>query len=179
MKSSRLNPVSAKKLRAAEAKGQKIYSTLARKSPSRRRSGGKKRDGGERYRDAHGIAFDEVRLWLPDSVKDWPKVKTVKNAKVIDVARELFLEHCFGDCWLCGAYRMLEFHHAIGGARRSDELTCAVMLCHDCHAEVQSQRNRLQDIFHTKWVHDREHTSWVRLILLLGRWPEFDSLDAL
>ena len=128
------------------------------------------------FEDCHGVAFCEYRLWLPARVCDWPQVHVVKNSRVCDLMHRM----CYA-CFICGGpplvYRPLEAHHIIGGAHRSDELTNVAILCRFCHQSVQHAPRRLKDVLLAKWQCDREHTSWVRLAQLHGRFFAFNDLE--
>jgi len=67
-------------------------------------------------------------------------------------------------CWL-------EWHHAPGGARRSDERTAGIMLCRNCHADVATIG--FARLLWCKAKRDRENLDWVRLTIIYGSWlPE-------
>lgn len=105
-----------------------------------------------------------------------------RDAEVVELFRTL--HGYWGLCWVCGreTTHLPEVHHIASGGRKSDELTNLIYAggrfdC-GCHDRVQSGRgNLLREVLRAKWTHDRHTLSWFRLFLLLGRVPEFDSLD--
>lgn len=119
----------------------------------------------ERYRDCHGIAFDEYRMCLPDDVREWPQIKRVQDWEV-----EKKMHQWFGSCWNCGDgsfHLPLECHHIIGGTKgRSDELCNIAMLGQSCHANANTNKLPMGRVLFLKWEWDRLHTDWVRIALL-------------
>lgn len=127
----------------------------------------------ERYQDGKGVYFDELRLHLPAKVSDWPQVRRVESLKVRSHYRWLSML-----CPLCKRPGQLDPHHLTGGSKgRSDEHANLIGLCRKCHDEIQSAPAEYPRVWRAKWEHDRGHTDWVRLVLLLGRFPGFDTLD--
>lgn len=74
----------------------------------------------------------------------------------------------YEQCFLCGKYGPLEWHHVFGGANRknSDRFGLVVPLCHACHNEppdgVHFNREKMDDLrargqrtFETIWSHDK------------------------
>lgn len=128
----------------------------------------------ERYADCHGICFDEIRMHLPDRVSAWPQYAIVDSNSFL----ELYRWFC-RPCYLCRRYRQLEPHHLVGGSRgRSDDPCNLIAVCRECHNEVQSSVDDYQRCWRAKWEYDRDHCDWRSLVVLLGRWPNFDSLEA-
>jgi hypothetical protein len=130
---------------------------------------------GEQYLDALGVPFGEIRLHLPDRVADWPRVVRVHDPAIVKHYRQR------SRCDLCrdrGTYfNPIEAHHLTGGSRgRSDEACNLTSLCRRCHKAIQSLRGEFSRVWRAKWQHDPTGTDWVRLVLLLGRWPDFDTL---
>lgn len=125
------------------------------------------------YPDCHGIDIDEVRLWLPGRVADWPKVVRVDDRQVCK-----HMHQWFPVCWNCGRVDVVEAHHIFAGrSGRSDEYTNIAMLCgsnlwrgiEGCHAKANTDELPTSRILWLKWKFDRQHTSWVRLCVLAGR----------
>lgn len=127
----------------------------------------------ERYQDCHGLYFDQIRMALPDRVADWPHYELVEWKPFRD------LYHWFGrHCYLCRKVRELECHHLVGGSRgRSDDPCNLIAVCRECHREVQSTPDDYPRCWLAKWKWDRDHCDWRSLVLLLGRWPAFETLD--
>lgn len=130
----------------------------------------------ERYRDSKGIALDQVALWLPPRVSDWPAVKRVKDVVICAKMHEWFKE-----CWWCG-YRSgwntrIEAHHLAAGYSngRSDEYCNIAMLCSECHAKVKTPQLSQSRLLRLKWEYDRQHTDWVRLCLLARKFLYIDE----
>jgi 5-methylcytosine-specific restriction endonuclease McrA len=132
----------------------------------------------ERYKDSHGVYWDEVRTLLPASVSQWERVRPVLKSEACAIMHDLY-----GFCFLCSTDRSygfsgtLEAHHILGGSKKSDELCNLVILCRGCHAQVQSAPAELPRVLRAKWRHDRAHTDWRRLTLLNRSWWAFDSMD--
>lgn len=133
----------------------------------------------ERYKDSHGVYFDELRTLLPGSPSDWERVRPVLKSEACAIMHDLY-----GFCFLCATERSygsssgtLEAHHILGGSKKSDELCNLVLLCRGCHELVQSAPEQLPRVLRAKWKHDRAHCDWRRLTLLHRRWWDFDSLD--
>jgi len=166
-------------------------SPLARKTPlarsrkplKRTRKVSKRRRMREsmQYTTPKGVAFDEVRQHLPERVGDWPEIVRVLNKPQVvrDYLAEMQREH--RRCPLCPPHDrkpVTEVHHLTGGSRgRADERTNLLAVCPGCHREVQSQVKEYKRCWAAKWQQDAPNLDWVRLVLLLGRWPDFDSLD--
>jgi hypothetical protein len=136
-----------------------------------------------RFPDCHGICLDEVPMFLPPRVADWPRAVRVDDIRVLEVMHGLF--HA---CWNCGTARLLmpygyrlQAHHIAGGYTkgRSDEMCNIAMLCSQegCHPSVGGENAILpiQRVLYLKWKFDRIHTDWRRLSLLLNR--RIDHLD--
>jgi hypothetical protein len=138
----------------------------------------RKRPEIELYEDAHGVRFCEIRSHLPARVKDWPKLRTVKDHEVIRIHKMFYqgtaCPLCNGDYWACSR---AETHHLVCGAARSDEFCNLIELCSDCHAEVQSDPKQTARVWLAKWTVDKQHCDWRRLVWLSGKWPGFDSLE--
>ncbi len=124
----------------------------------------------EHYRDCRGLAFDDVRAYMQKHhgfrVADWQSIKTVDDSTIGQIAHQLW-----GFCWNteCNArqpWNKIEFHHIIGGARRSDELCNVCMLCTACHEIVKTDVLPQGRILFLKWREDRQHCDWERLSLL-------------
>jgi hypothetical protein len=129
----------------------------------------------ELYEDCHGVRFCEIRSHLPARVKDWPKLRIVRDSEVLRIFRMLVGG---GSCPLCKRnywqFCREEIHHICGGAARSDEFCNLLSVCSDCHAEIQSDVRQTARVWLAKWTVDRQHTNWVRLVRLAGKWPGFD-----
>lgn len=123
----------------------------------------------ERYADSRGLPFDEYRLWLPERVSEWPRVKPVMDYEPLSLMHGLFDD----ECWNCGSEagwgHNTEAHHIFGAARRSDELTNLAMLCRRCHENVNTPALPLGRILYLKWKADRWHLDWVRLATIAGK----------
>lgn len=119
------------------------------------------------YRDRWGLPFDEVRLWLPARVADWPTPPRVKVDRDGEMAR-FHAEFKGKQCWMCDDVGM-ELHHLAGGRHgRTHERFVFTWLCKTCH----ENRVRVVDLgrlLHAKWLHDRDGLDWVRLAIRLGR----------
>jgi len=126
----------------------------------------------ERYKDSHGVYWDEVRTLLPASVSQWERVRPVLKSEACSIMHDLY-----GFCFLCFHDVTLEAHHILGGSKKSDELCNLVILCRGCHQLVQSAPAALPRVLKAKWKHDRAHCDWRRLTLLNRSWWAFDSLD--
>lgn len=128
------------------------------------------------FTDGRGVDFRDVRRLhlLPERVRDWPRVSRVQFAGL----RALYRSP--GTCTICTkplSYGEAECHHLTGGTKgRSDERCNLIKLCRFCHDEVQSQRAAHQRVWLAKFQAEPWDCDWVRLILLFGRWPDFDSL---
>jgi hypothetical protein len=136
-----------------------------------------------RAKEAKTFFEDGFGVWLHE-VNDtnyprasWPKVRCVHDDGASWRLRDSFIENCFGDCWVCNGFHMLECHHVVGGGMKCDSLTNLVFLCHACHEKHQSQRDDLKIVLAAKWKHDRLNLSWLRICYLLGRFLDFDSLE--
>jgi len=129
----------------------------------------------ERYKDSHGVYWDEVRTLLPASVSQWERVRPVPKSEACSIMHKLYRT-----CFLCNTEKYwppLQAHHILGGSKKSDELCNLVILCRDCHQRVQSAPDELPRVLKAKWRHDRAHCDWRRLTLLNRSWWKFDSLD--
>lgn len=128
-----------------------------------------------------GIAFDEIREHLPANVSDWPAITRELNKPHVVRAYLEEMQREGRRCPLCDPSNrrpVTEVHHLVGGSKgRADERTNLIAVCHPCHEAVQSDRRQYRRVWLAKWVQDAPHVDWVRLVLLLGRWPDFDSLD--
>jgi hypothetical protein len=133
------------------------------------------------YQTPKGVAFDEVRQHLPANVSEWPEVVRVLNKPQVvrGYLAEMQREH--RRCPLCPPHDrkpVAEVHHLTGGSRgRADERTNLLAVCAGCHREVQSQVSEYQRVWFAKWLQDAPNVDWIRLVLLLGRWPDFEDLD--
>jgi len=158
------------------------------KHPMRRKrkpNKAKERAAVERFADSTGLYFDRIALVLPKDHKlpIWKPGEDVKEPSVCTYMHATWCEQfdgeSHGECWLCGALRVLEAHHIVPG---SDELTNIVMLCghgysDSCHRAVQDNPSALPAVLRAKVSHDKINTNWLRLTILRGSlWP-FDSLD--
>jgi hypothetical protein len=127
----------------------------------------------ERYADGFGIYFDELRLHLPDSPKDWPKPRIVDDAdgrQEYRFTRGLWCVYCDDPAQ--------DLHHLVGGSRgRCDSWANLLPLCRVCHERIQSVPSENPELLRMKCRHDKPCTSWVRLTLLRGSWWPFDTLD--
>lgn len=124
-----------------------------------------------RHADNEWIPFDSIRSLLPDRVADWPNIQCLED---ISVTRLMHRFYRF--CFLCMSESDIEAHHIFGGAHRSDELTNILMVCYRCHKRIQSDPKCLREVLMAKWTWDRIHTNWRRMLLLHGRWFDFDTL---
>lgn len=123
----------------------------------------------ERYPDGFGVYFDEVSS-IVGPVKSWPQIRIVHDEK-----RRWSLVK--GLCWYCERTLASEPHHLFAGSRgRCDCLSNIFPMCHKCHLEIQSVPSLLPKVLYQKWLHGREHLSWVRLCHLLGRRFDFTEL---
>lgn len=121
----------------------------------------------ELYCDSKGIPFHEANSYFPGRVP-------VKKPDVDDAWVCRFYHATFpGLCWLCRK-PVIEAHHIVP---RSDELCNIVMLCRECHGQVQDDPKQLPRVLKAKVTHDRVHTDWRRIIELRGKKFLFDSLD--
>ena len=113
-----------------------------------------------RFLDGLGLAFDEAIL--PGR---YASIKIVSNRKAQQEYRSEW-DHC----QLCGCRGDLDLHHIIGGARRSDERTNFLMVCHSggCHDTIQNSPDWLAVALYARWWLDREYLSWQRLTDLKG-----------
>jgi hypothetical protein len=117
------------------------------------------------HQDGWAMGFDEVRLWLPSRVSDWPIVHRLDFPH----SREFY--RIAGECWWCGKFRHCEAHHITGGTKgRCDTFTNLFRVCRPCHEEVQSNVDLLGRVLFLKWENDRINTNWLRLNLLAGYW---------
>ena len=146
-------------------------STLTRQQPKRRMD--------NRFVDALGIAFDDHRLWLPDSVADWPNVKSVKDKYVMLLWRS---EHENDPCWWCdrstwgepGSRTAGELHHIV----RTDYPFSYAWLCAGCHRITGEavKADSLGQMLGLKWYHDYENLSWYHLAITYGKHlPELEA----
>jgi 5-methylcytosine-specific restriction endonuclease McrA len=117
--------------------------------------------------------LDEVRGVLGEDKSKWPTVRRVTSEAVLKCYRWFKKQ-----CPLCRRVDKLEPHHLTGGSKGcSDEHANLIAICRSCHEKVQSQPSEYRRVWAAKWRTDRGHTDWVRLVTLLGRFPEFVSLD--
>lgn len=130
------------------------------------------------YQTPKGVAFDEVRQHLPANVSDWPEIVRVINKPQVvrDYLAEMQREH--RRCPLCPPHDrkpVAEVHHLVGGSRgRADERTNLVAICGGCHRDVQSDRRQYGRVWGAKWQQDAPNVDWIRLALLLGRFPDWE-----
>lgn len=123
----------------------------------------------ERYADCHGITFDSYRYHLPSKVSDWQAVVRVDDPQVCQDM------HAWSSCcWNCraadGYERRLEAHHLCAGRHgRSDEYCAIVMLCRECHGNVNTPVLPFGRLLALKHKFDRPHTDWIRTALLARR----------
>lgn len=141
----------------------------------------RKREAIERYRDCHGIAFDEVRGYMEKhfglKCSDWPTIKRIDDPLVLQHMHSWFDSEAI--CWGCGkviigVYPPLEAHHIEGGTKgRSDEFCNLAMICSNCHVDVHASTIPKGKVLFLKWSQDRQHTDWIRMTLLRGHYlPE-------
>lgn len=122
------------------------------------------------------VPFEEVSQHLPSRVADWPAIVRVLNRP--QVVRAYLAEMRGTLCPLCKAEPVSEVHHLVAGSRgRADELCNLLALCGGCHRSTQSVVSEYQRCWRAKLEQDPEGCDWIRLVLLLGRWPDFESLD--
>ena len=126
----------------------------------------------DRRADSRDIPFDAIEYELGADHDAWPTPRVVENEEVLADYRWFCRP-----CPLCSRSTRLEPHHLVGGARRSNEHANLIAICRACHNEVQSDASHTQRVWLAKWRTDRWHTDWCRLACLLGRVPDFDSLD--
>lgn len=132
----------------------------------------KRAKAAELFCDSKGIPFHEANSWFPGRVP-------VKKPDVDDfsVCRAYHSGDCgnVGECWMCNRWEVItEAHHIVP---RSDETANIVMVCRACHTEVQDNPKALPRVLKAKWLHDRIHTDWRRIIELRGKKFTFDSLE--
>ncbi len=120
----------------------------------------------EKYRDRHGIAFDDYRNHLPDKASDFPRIPRVK--KDVDGLQGIFHSEFRGTtCWWCGIadHRVvypikMELHHLFAGSvGKSHERELFTYLCHYCH-ENHVAKDDLGRLLFLKWKHDPEWVDW-------------------
>ena len=141
----------------------------------------------ELYLDSQGIGFLEAtsevrRCYGPSRTWRVHRVRGEEGQKALEAF--VTLHGYWSGCWLCGRDDLThgaEIHHIASGGRKSDELTNFIYaggeLDCGCHYRVQSGRgDLLRECLLAKWRHDRTTLSWVRLIILIGYVPLFDSL---
>ena len=127
----------------------------------------------ERYADSRNVCFDELAFVLSIPKIWWPETRIVEDDYVLSEFR-WFMK----PCPLCGNVTALEPHHLVGGSGgRSHEPANLIAICRACHELVQSNAAETKRVWLAKWRTDRWHTDWCRLACLLGRIPDFDSLD--
>ena len=123
------------------------------------------------------VPFEAVRQHLPSRVSDWPAIVRVLNRP--NVVRAYLAELRGSLCPLCRERQVSEVHHLVAGSRgRADELCNLLAICGGCHREVQSVVSEYQRCWRAKREQDPDGCNWIRLVLLLGRWPDFENLDA-
>jgi 5-methylcytosine-specific restriction endonuclease McrA len=122
------------------------------------------------------VPFEEVRQHLPPRVADWPAIVRVLNRP--NIVRAYIAELRGRPCPLCKERPVSEVHHLCAGSRgRADERANLLGLCAACHREVQSVVAEYKRVWRAKREQDPDGCNWVRLVLLLGRWPDFENLD--
>ena len=134
----------------------------------------------ERFVDALGIAFDDHRLWLPDSVADWPNVKSIKDRRVVSHWRS---EWAWTSCWWCDKSTREDadgqlFAGTLHHLARYDIPTCFAWLCNGCHIQngeaVRSES--LGRLLYLKWYHNCGNLSWIHIALSHGKHlPELEA----
>jgi len=128
------------------------------------KSNGKAAVASERYQDAHGVYFDEVRLILGEDRDRWPAVRRVTNPRVLEMFHE---QH--GWCWKSMTLHPEAHHMASGFTRgKSDELCALAALSREWHSVVNTEALPLGHLLYLKWDNDRENCDWVRLTLLFN-----------
>lgn len=122
------------------------------------------------------VPFEEVRQHLPSRVADWPAIVRVLDRP--QVVRAYLAELRGTLCPLCKERPVSEVHHLVAGSRgRADELCNLLAVDQLCHSEIQSVVSEYKRCWLAKLEQDPDGCDWIRLVLLLGRWPDFDSLD--
>mgnify|MGYP006935471817 CR=1 FL=1 len=125
-----------------------------------------------------GVPFDEVRNYLPANPKDWPSIVRVIDKPAVRTKYLAFVREQGGVCPLCKAEPVSEVHHLVAGSRgRADERCALLGLGSRCHREIQSVVSEYRRCWLAKLEQDPEGCDWIRLVLLLGYWPAFESLD--
>lgn len=125
-----------------------------------------------------GVPFDAVRKHLPSSNKDWPAIVRVLNKPALRTKYLAFVREQGGLCPLCRDEPVSEVHHLVGGSRgRADERCNLLGIGHRCHREIQSVVSEYRRCWRAKLEQDPDGCDFIRLVLLLGYWPDFDSLD--
>jgi hypothetical protein len=115
-------------------------------SPTRRTKTKRER---ERYADGYGVLFDEVRHMVSPQELRQPVRRVVEDA-ILHQYRWFSKA-----CPLCQRVRQLEPHHIFAAGKKSNEHSCLIPLCRECHDEIQSQPSEYRRVWRARWEWDR------------------------
>jgi hypothetical protein len=128
-------------------------------------------------RDKHGRSFKRA---LTVVRREHPRLP-IQVVRVKDPAllRDLKANCLWQRCAVCGRKAqgslVIDLHHLTCGGRKSDEECALLPLCRetvsgdDCHSEVSGAERLL---LWARWKFDATTLDWVRLIVLLGHFPD-------